>query len=184
VKRSAIVVGAGIGGLAVARGMARAGWRVALYEQASAFGAVGAGLALQPNAVRAFDWLGLGGQLRAHGLRSGPYGLRTPRGRWLSRVSLEQLQRRYGIPVFVLHRADVHQILSEGLADSSAVSLSLGHRATSLTSRPGSAAVSFQTSTGEITAEADLVVAADGVNSALRSSVFPEHPLPAYKCDC
>ena len=77
VGRSAIVVGAGIGGLAVTRGLVESGWRVRVYEQAVAFGAVGAGLAIEPNAVRALDWLGLGQQLRASGMRQGPAGLRT-----------------------------------------------------------------------------------------------------------
>jgi 2-polyprenyl-6-methoxyphenol hydroxylase-like FAD-dependent oxidoreductase len=178
--RSAIVVGAGIGGLAVARGLVRSGWQVAVYERAPAFGAVGAGLAIEPNAVRALDWLGLGEQLRARGLRQGPAGLRTARGRWLVRMRLDELQNRFGTPAFALHRADVHQILAEGLAEDPAVSMHTGHRATTATTSTDHAAVTFESPTGPITAEADLVVAADGVHSAIRSAVFPHHPQPAY----
>lgn len=178
--RSAIVVGAGIGGLAVTRGLARAGWQVAVYERAPEFGAVGAGLAIEPNAVRAFDWLGLGEQLRARGMRQGPAGLRTARGRWLVRTKLEELQTRYGSPAFELHRADVHQILAEGLASDPAVALHTGHRATSVTTGADRAEVTVDALGGPVTAEADLVVAADGVHSAIRSAVFPHHPRPAY----
>jgi 2-polyprenyl-6-methoxyphenol hydroxylase-like FAD-dependent oxidoreductase len=117
VGRSAIVVGAGIGGLAVTRGLAESGWHVRVYEQA-AVGAVGAGLAIEPNAVRALDWLGLGQQLRARGMRQGPACLRTARGRWLVRTRLEELEERFGTPAFELHRADVHEILAEGLAEN------------------------------------------------------------------
>jgi len=126
--RSAIVVGAGIGGLAVAGGLARSGWQVAVYERASAFSAVGAGLAIEPNAVRALDWLGLGAPLRLHGMRQGPARLRTARGRWLVRMSMDELQKRFGNPAFALHRADVHQILADGLAEHPGVSIHTGHR--------------------------------------------------------
>jgi 2-polyprenyl-6-methoxyphenol hydroxylase-like FAD-dependent oxidoreductase len=122
VGRSAIVVRAGIGGLAVTRGLVESGWRVRVYEQAAAFGAAGAGLAIEPNAVRALDWLGLGQQLRPRGMRQGPAGLRTARGRLL-RTRLEELQERFGTPAFALHRADVHQIPAEGLAEHRAVTL-------------------------------------------------------------
>jgi 2-polyprenyl-6-methoxyphenol hydroxylase-like FAD-dependent oxidoreductase len=180
VGRSAIVVGAGIGGLAVTRGLVQSGWRVRVYEQAAAFGAVGAGLAIEPNAVRALDWLGLGQQLRARGMRQGPAGLRTARGRWLVRSGLEEFEERFGTPAFELHRADVHQILAEGLAEHPAVTLHTGHRAMTVTTSSKHAAVTFRGPDGPVTAEADLVVAADGVHSATRSALFPHHPAPAY----
>jgi len=178
--RSAIVVGAGIGGLAVTRGLAQSGWQVGLYERAPAFGTVGAGLAIEPNAVRALDWLGLGHQLRARGMRQGPAGLRTARGRWLVRTRLEALHERFGTPAFALHRADVHQLLADGLAEHSAVTLHTNHRAMTVTPSATHAAVTFQGPEGPVTAEADLVVAADGVHSATRSALFPHHPAPAY----
>jgi 2-polyprenyl-6-methoxyphenol hydroxylase-like FAD-dependent oxidoreductase len=180
VGRSAIVVGAGIGGLAVTRGLAESGWQVRVYEQPAAFGAVGAGLAIEPNAVRALDWLGLGQQLRARGMRQGPAGLRTARGRWLVRTRLEELEERFGTPAFELHRADVHEILAEGLAENPAVTLHTRHRAVTVTASSKHAAVTFQGPAGPVTAEADLVVAADGVHSATRSALFPHHPAPAY----
>jgi len=178
--RSAIVVGAGIGGLAVTRGLVESGWRVRVYEQAAAFGAVGAGLAIEPNAVRALDWLGLGQRLRARGMRQGPAGLRTARGRWLVRTRLEELEERFGTPAFELHRADVHQILAEGLVENPAVTLHTRHRAVTVTTSSKDAAVTLEAPDGSVTAEADLVVAADGVHSATRSALFPHHPPPAY----
>jgi 2-polyprenyl-6-methoxyphenol hydroxylase-like FAD-dependent oxidoreductase len=180
VGRSAIVVGAGIGGLAVTRGLAESGWQVRVYEQAAAFGAVGAGLAIEPNAVRALDWLGLGQQLRARGMRQGPAGLRTARGRWLVRTRLEELEERFGTPAFELHRAHVHEILAEGLAEHPAVTLHTRHRALTVTASGKHAAVTFQGPAGPVTAEADLVVAADGIHSATRSALYPHHPAPAY----
>jgi 2-polyprenyl-6-methoxyphenol hydroxylase-like FAD-dependent oxidoreductase len=151
-----------------------------VYEQAAAFGAVGAGLAIEPNAVRALDWLGLAQQLRARGMRQGTAGLRTARGRWLVRTRLEELEERFGTPAFELHRADVHEILVEGLAENPAVTLHTRHRAVTVTTSSKHAAVTFQDPGGPVTAEADLVMAADGVHSATRSALFPHHPAPAY----
>jgi 2-polyprenyl-6-methoxyphenol hydroxylase-like FAD-dependent oxidoreductase len=53
--RTAIVVGAGIGGLATAAGLSRHGWEVTVFEQATDLAPMGAGIALAPNGVRALD---------------------------------------------------------------------------------------------------------------------------------
>ncbi|HZO05591.1 MAG TPA: FAD-dependent oxidoreductase, partial [Solirubrobacterales bacterium] len=58
--RRAAVVGAGIGGLASAIALARAGWEVTVYEANPEHRPLGAGLSLWPNGVRAMRWLGLG----------------------------------------------------------------------------------------------------------------------------
>src|SRR5215208_2088510 len=81
-ERTAIVIGGGIGGLATAAGLSRAGWRVTVLEQAPRFAAVGAGIALAPNAVRALDWLGVGAALRGRSVATGAAGLRSTSGRW------------------------------------------------------------------------------------------------------
>ena len=60
-----VIVGAGIGGLATALALHRAGLRPRVYEQAAMLGEVGAGLSVTPNAVKALDWLGVGTALRA-----------------------------------------------------------------------------------------------------------------------
>ena len=55
-ERTAIVIGGGIGELAAAGGLSRAGWRVTVFEQAPRFAAVGAGIALAP--MRFGPWTG------------------------------------------------------------------------------------------------------------------------------
>jgi 2-polyprenyl-6-methoxyphenol hydroxylase-like FAD-dependent oxidoreductase len=59
-RRSAAVVGAGIGGLAAAIALERAGWRVTVFERAAELRPLGAGLSIWPNGVRALRALGLG----------------------------------------------------------------------------------------------------------------------------
>ena len=61
------IIGAGIGGLALAGLLARKGARVRLYEQAQQFERIGAGIQMSPNATRVLAALGLEPRLRALG---------------------------------------------------------------------------------------------------------------------
>ena len=72
----ALIIGGGIGGLAAAIALHRHGWQVRVLEQAPAFTEVGAGLSIQPNALRALAALGLGGRVRAHAVADAPVGVR------------------------------------------------------------------------------------------------------------
>lgn len=96
-SRTAVVVGGRIGGLAVAGALVRAGWSTTVLERAAEYAAVGAGISLSPNAVRALDGLGLGERPRARAVAKGAVGLRTRAGGWLMRTSAEALADRYGV---------------------------------------------------------------------------------------
>ncbi|GAA0430243.1 hypothetical protein Aca07nite_38950 [Actinoplanes capillaceus] len=91
--RTAVVVGAGIGGLSAAIGLRREGWDVTVLERVAAFGPVGAGLVLQANGLRCLDALGLGEAVRMRGLADASAGTRRPDGRWLARVPAGDLER-------------------------------------------------------------------------------------------
>lgn len=175
--RTAIVVGGGIGGLAAARALEQTGWEVTLFEQAPQVRAVGAGIGLAPNAVRAMDALGLGEALRSRSQVQGTIGIRRASGRWLVRPRAEQVAARFGAPLYALHRANLHRLLLDSLDN---VTVRTGHRATAVTSGRDSARVTLETSAGQLTASADVVVAADGVHSQLRSTLFPAYPGEAY----
>lgn len=170
----AIIVGGGIGGLAAAVGLRRSGWRVTLLEQARTFHPVGAGLSLAPNAVRALDALGLGPRLRTRGVAQGAAGLRTASGRWLMRTDVAELERRFGVPAFALHRADLHTMLLDAVTGAD---LRTGH---TVTGPITDGAVKYQEANGSGTLAADLIVAADGIRSRVRTLLFPEHPGPSY----
>ncbi|MEU7137818.1 FAD-dependent monooxygenase [Nocardia sp. NPDC046473] len=108
---TAIVVGGGIGGLSAALGLERAGRRVTVLERAAQFRPVGAGQRLAPNAVRALNWLGLAEQLRSLDTAQGATGIRTASGKWLLRGDVTEVVRRFGVPGYLLHRADAHAML-------------------------------------------------------------------------
>jgi 2-polyprenyl-6-methoxyphenol hydroxylase-like FAD-dependent oxidoreductase len=173
----AVVVGAGIGGLAAAQALRRIGWRVEIYEQAPLIGPVGAGLGIAPNAVKALEFLGLGAALRDRGLRQEGLEIRLRTGRRVVHVPAAGIERRYGAPFYALHRAEMHRLLTTGL--DSAV-LHTGHRATGVTTTADAATVTFDTPQGPVTETADLVVAADGVGSGLRAALLPGYPGPDY----
>ncbi|MCP3805166.1 FAD-dependent monooxygenase [Allokutzneria sp. A3M-2-11 16] len=165
----AVVVGGGIGGLASAVALTRSGWQVEVLERAAEFGEVGAGLAVQPNALRALDALGLGDAVRERASTEAPAGIRAPSGRWLSRTDPGELRRRYGQWAMV-HRADLLEILHAAIpADALRPGVDVHE-----VRRDGTVLHSGGTSTG------DLVVGADGIRSITRRSVWGEAPAPRY----
>lgn len=165
-----MVIGAGIGGLAVAAGLCAAGWDVTICERAAAIEPVGAGLALAPNGLRALDVLGAGDPVRAQAVPQ-EIGIRAPDGRWLLRSSTGRMVvERFGDPVILLPRARVVDAL---LSRVPARVLSLSTEVTSV--RPGGhGAARVTTTVGDL--DAALVVAADGIGSATRAAMFPGHP--------
>jgi 2-polyprenyl-6-methoxyphenol hydroxylase-like FAD-dependent oxidoreductase len=169
-RARAVVIGAGIGGLAAAAGMCSAGWDVTACERAASLEPVGAGLALAPNGLRALDAIGAGDTLRALAVPQ-ELGIRRSDGRWLIRSTTGQMiSDQFGDPVILLPRAAVIDALAPRVPDGV---LSLGTEVTSV-EPGGKAAARVATTAGEL--EADLVVAADGIGSATRPALFPGHP--------
>ncbi|KHK98618.1 hypothetical protein LK09_06600 [Microbacterium mangrovi] len=170
-RRRAIVIGAGLGGLAVAAALHRRGWTVGLYEKSAVPGAGGAGLAIAPNALRALDTFGAGDTVRSLAALSGDGGLRRPDGRFLVRTSAEAVRARFTDQMVVLERSRLAGILRDAASD---VPLHAGTAATVIETGDGRRPAVVHTATGA--EEAELVVAADGIGSAARAAMFPEHP--------
>ncbi|WP_309054321.1 FAD-dependent monooxygenase [Streptomyces sp.] len=171
----ALVVGAGVGGLTAAVALHRAGWRVTVLERAASLAPVGAGIGLAPNAQRALDVLGLGDQVRDLSAWQGDGGLRRPDGRWLARTDARAAAARFGGPLVLLHRATLVEILTSALP---AGTVRTGTPAT-LTD-PGDDHRPARLTTPDGEREAELVVAADGIHSATRHTLFPRHPGTRY----
>ncbi|GGK75657.1 monooxygenase [Sphaerisporangium melleum] len=163
----AVVIGGGIGGLTAAAALAREGWSVTVCERAPSLAPVGSGLAIAPNALRALDTIGVGDEVRELAAIQGPAGIRRADGRWLLRTSAEAALARFGEPTVVLLRATLVDLLASRIP---AGALRLGTTVHGVD--PGSGRVT--TSGGELAA--DLVVAADGIDSAVRRALFPGHP--------
>jgi 2-polyprenyl-6-methoxyphenol hydroxylase-like FAD-dependent oxidoreductase len=165
-----VVIGAGIGGLAAAAGLCVAGWDVTACERAASLEPVGAGLALAPNGLRALDAIGAGDSLRALAVPQ-ELGIRRSDGRWLIRSTTgRMIADRFGDPIILLPRAAVVDALAARVPGGV---LCLGTEVTSVETGE-KAAARVATTAGEL--DADLVVAADGIGSATRMSLFPGHP--------
>lgn len=172
-RGKAVVVGAGIGGLAAAVALRRIGWQVEVYERAATIGEVGAAVSIAPNAVKALRELGLEPAVEAVACALEGLESRTRGGRRITGVDAELLKERYSAGLFNLHRAALHGILRDALGDSP---IHTGHTATGV----DGASVVFDGPRGRLDVDADLVVAADGVRSRLRAGLFPSYPGPAY----
>jgi salicylate hydroxylase len=160
------IVGGGIGGLFAANALIAHGIDVAVYEQAPALGEIGAGVFLTPNSVRQLERVGLGPAVEKWGARVG---------------SNSHYFRHDGAPIapvqvtdasgwnatFGMHRADFVDLLARALP---AGVVHTGHRGTGFTQEGETARVTF--ANGNI-AQADIVIAADGIHSELRQFVAP-----------
>ncbi|MGV0094790.1 FAD-dependent monooxygenase [Streptomyces californicus] len=166
---SVAIVGAGIGGMAAAIPLSRAGCRVTVYEQAKEFRETGAGLHLGPNGSRLLRGWGLGDALEGVAVRPPAMEVRHwKEGRTLVRRPMGQdWDERYGAPYYTVHRADLHRILAEHVDGAL---IRLDSRITSLENEPDGARLHFADGT---TATADVVIGADGINSVVRRYLAP-----------
>jgi len=157
------VIGAGIGGLAVAQALARRGAGVTVLEQAPEIAEVGAGLQISPNGARVLDALGLGAELRARAVTAQAAQLCDYRGGAVLRLGLAGAgQGGYHF----LHRADLIDILAAG-ARAAGVRIRLLQRITGVTAGPRPR-VDMASGAGF---DADLVIGADGLHSVVRAAL-------------
>ena len=165
---SVLIAGGGIGGLAAAVALSKAGATVELLEQADRFSEVGAGIQLGPNAVRVLDAWDLKAAVLAVSSRPERVQACDARsGRVLSTMPLaDAVERRYGQPYLTIHRADLHRVLFAAVQAMPGVHLHLGTRVRAVDAQPDG--VRVQTEQGGWVASADAFVAADGVWSQVR----------------
>lgn len=169
----ALIIGAGIGGLAAAIGLRRAGIEVQVFDQADLFGELGAGLALWPNAVKALRQLGLADSIRSISVLEASGGIRTPRGALLTSATSLDLERTFGAPTLVMHRAEVHAVLLQALGREH---VQLGSRCLGFEQNAEQVVARFD---GGARVAGDLLVGADGLRSVVRAQLHGERP-PRY----
>ncbi|MGZ0148817.1 FAD-dependent monooxygenase [Kribbella sp. WER1] len=159
----AIVVGGGVGGMAAAAALGRAGWRVRVLESAPEFREVGAGLAVTANGLRAARVIGAADGIRANGYVVRAAGTRRWDGEWLLKAPDGDGTRMTGI-----HRQRLHDAIA-GVQQADVVT---GARVTAVEPGMPGAERALVTWNGKHRAWADLVVGADGLRSVTRTSLF------------
>ena len=128
---SIAIIGGGIGGLAAAASLLRAGFDVHVYEQARALSEVGAGINVGPNATRILHRFGVADQLARNGVRPQTFDQRRwDDGRYLLRSPLgEAVETTFKSPYYTLHRGDLHRAIAAAVP---ADRVHLDHRFTHL----------------------------------------------------
>ena len=170
VKRSAVVVGGGIGGLSAALGLAKHGCRVTVLERADRFGEIGAGIQIGPNGFHAMDFLGIGDIGRAKAVYIDAIIMMDGMsGERIFHVPLDDAFRaHFGNPYAVIHRADLHGALLERCESNDLVTLVTNQRVVGYENTARGARV--RNERGE-TFEADAAIGADGVYSEIRKAL-------------
>ena len=166
-----VIIGGGIGGLTAAVALARMGLAAEVYEQAPALEEVGAGVGLWPNAMAALERIGLSGKVAQLAAPVSRQGLMRPDGTWLLCIPGDLMARRWGSGFVAVHRAELQQLLAAEL-DPAVIHL-------------GARCIGFDDSGPTVIARfadgreirADVLVAADGVHSAVRATMLGPAPL-------
>lgn len=165
--KSIAIVGAGIGGLTAAIVLRRAGFHVDVYEQASRFARVGAGIQMGPNPMKVLRGIGLEEQLKNVAFEPVYWDSRDwDTGERTNRQPLKPAsEEKYGAPYLLLHRADLHAALASQVPEE------FVHRNHKLidVAQDKSVVMTFADGT---TRKADAVIAADGIHSTVRNILF------------
>ena len=168
-KLHVAIVGAGMGGLAAAAALLKAGIGVTVYEQAKQFTRLGAGIQIGCNAMHVLRGLGLEERLRADTFYPRSWNNRD----WKSgEVLFDMLfgspaEGKYGAPYLLAHRGDLHAALVSAVPPEH---VKLDHRLSGIEQKAdGTVRLSF--ANGHV-AEADAVIGADGTHSITRDILF------------
>jgi salicylate hydroxylase len=171
-----VIAGAGLGGLTAAACLLQRGFRVRVYEQASALGEVGAGIQASANAVKVLYDLGLREALDRIVVRPKAFEFRRfDSAELMHRIPLgQQHEGAFGAPYFHIHRADLHELLVEKVRSLDAEAIVLDARADHF--EESADAVTLVLADGR-RISGDVLVGADGIRSAIRPQILGETPV-------
>lgn len=164
-----LIAGGGIGGLTAALCLARAGIETVLLEQAAAFGEVGAGVQISPNASLILHRLGLAAPLAA--CASQPAGIEYRHWRTGRRIARWAFADRWNTPYYQLHRADLLRVLVHAARQTPGLTLRLDARVDGFARRDDGIRAIVGTESEETVGSA--LIGADGIHSAVRRQLFP-----------
>ncbi|MEV7521149.1 NAD(P)/FAD-dependent oxidoreductase [Streptomyces sp. NPDC091371] len=162
---TALVIGAGVGGLASAIGLRRAGWEVTVLERRTALERYGTAFGIHPTAQSALDRLGLGDALRARAVPYREGRIRRPDGTVLAALPLERIERKAGRPELLISRPYLIDALLAELDRLGGTKIEYGQPLAD---------------TAAVPPGVDLLVGADGINSAVRTAHFGPRSRPHH----
>ena len=161
----AIIIGAGIGGLAAAIALRKADIDVEIFERVNEAREVGAGLSLWANALKALDLLGLHDVIHSVAVPQIDGGIRDLRGRLLAGGSMKDLEAKYGTLVVVAHRAELQAAMLKALGDTP---VQLNKALARFDQDANGVMAHFEDGSH---ARGDVLIGADGIRSAVRAQL-------------
>lgn len=168
-----VVIGAGIGGLTAGIALSQAGYDVEVYDRVQDLRPVGAGISLWSNGVKVVNRLGLGAEMAKIGGKMERMEYRTKTGKLLNDITLYPLIHTVGQRPYPVARRDLQKMLLEAFPGE----VKLGHKCIGVEETDNGVTAVFENGHK---AQGDLVVAADGIRSILRTYVLGQQIEPKY----
>jgi len=162
------IVGGGIAGLTTAIALRKLGFRPTIFESAPEIKALGAGLVLAANAIKALERIGIADKVIPAGQLLDTFSILEQNGRPITVADSQVLSEQYGVNNFAIHRSELHRILLQSTGD---LDILTGKRAVEVKQNESSATLFFQDGTQH---ETDVVLVADGIHSNLRQQLVPK----------
>jgi len=164
-KEPITIIGAGIGGLTMALTLKQKGYPARVYESAPEIKPVGAGILMANNAMQVFKKLGIHHKIEEAGNRISTLDITNEKLASLSSINLQKFERKYAVYNVAIHRADLQKILAEAIGFEN---IALSKRLVSIEQQEDCKLV-FED--GSV-ARSPVVIAADGIRSAIRNQLF------------
>lgn len=177
-KTDFTIVGGGIAGLTAAIALQNIGIKATVFEASPEIKAVGAGLALPVNAMKAFRHSNIEDDIIKAGNQLKRFIIYNAKGKVITSTNSEKLSRKYGISNFTIHRAALHRIL---LSKIDLHYIKTGKRTKTIASTPEGYEITFDDGT---THHTKYLIVAEGVNSVIRRKILPQSVLryAGYTC--
>ncbi|MGE3802145.1 MAG: FAD-dependent monooxygenase [Candidatus Kapaibacterium sp.] len=163
---SVLIVGGGIGGLTTAVALRHVGITAHVYERAPELREVGAGFTIWSNAMKGLREIGLEGKALALGAELKKFQTLSPNGKVIDTEKMESIYSAVGATSICIHRADLLQILAEALPSEQ---IQTGKECVGVEQNDESVTLKFSDGAK---VEGEIAIGADGINSAVRASLF------------
>ena len=167
------IIGGGIGGLAAAAGLHKIGMKAHVYEQASSFKPIGAGIGIGSNAMLALQKIGVAEDIIKAGMPLHEQHFLNEKFEMMNSIDFTLLKEKFGEENIAIQRADLHRALFQSVDPSY---IHFQHEVTDFTQNEDQVMVTFN---GQEKKSFDYVIAADGIHSVFRQMLVP-HSKPRY----
>ena len=172
------IIGAGIGGLTTAIALKQQGFKVEIFEATAAFKKAGSGINLAINAMQVYKQLGLYDRIFKAGSHTDTMTITDDKLHPLSIIDLKPFEQKHRVKSVAIHRGTLHQLLLDQLSD---VQIHLNKKVKSFKQSTHGITIDFEDGTSH---QATVLIAADGIHSAIRKSMFETTELRIAKQVC